>query len=776
MSKKSFLGLNTIKSKLFWVIIPLYIILGFYVLFISYATPFLSIELKERNGQWEIEKLAYKDWAEKEQISIGDIVLSINETKISNIPYIQYDPSIRGANRISIQKSNGQILNINVHHLDIPRQFYMQVIFPSIYYLIAFCITLYLYFWKRNIKHINFLIVFILTVSLAYISSGASAQMNSIGLIVNSSCLLLCLILLLHFSKNYFMLLKIKWPFIDNINYLYTIPIFSITLRLIRLAQPKFASIDSLIILSIFLIILALILWILIYGYLKYRLIQLKILIIGLVLPFLPFLLLFVLPEVLFKQPILSADICALFLLLIPFNFIFMQLAERLFDITYYVTRFRYYLTISIFFTLWLLTGLNVLPGNLIVKEILLNFLFIFLSIIVFLYIKSKIDYYKRKVLFPTNGDYIHKLYAIIEKIGKSHKIDDMLNILITEIALHLELTDVSISTYDLQKKQFILTKNSISSLEKSTDVSIIIKLKPGEIVKKDHVYIAYVNEDATLKRVLLIGHRNTIRLKEEELLWLELLLSYTNSFIENTKVIEELLKELKQVQKSERKNELTWFKKLLWLRIDEEKFLIAQELHDDILQDYLHIARQVELLIHEKNSTTIQSKQIALHKQMVCSIEVLRSYCETLKPPFLCKMGLYIALEQLVHSTSERAKFKLISTLDRLYLEDEKLNLVIYRLFQELLNNALKHSQATTVSILLKELNNGFELIYSDDGVGCDMHQILQSNSLGIQGMQERVEAFNGQFIIDSHLNKGMHIRIIIIERSETNDYSTYS
>ena len=103
-------------------------------------------------------------------------------------------------------------------------------------------------------------------------------------------------------------------------------------------------------------------------------------------------------------------------------------------------------------------------------------------------------------------------------------------------------------------------------------------------------------------------------------------------------------------------------------------------------------------------------------------------------------------------------------------------MNLMIYRLFQEVLNNALKHSYATAVEIHLKEMNDGFEIIYSDDGVGCHVEDIIVAESMGIRGMQERVKAFNGHFYIDSQLNQGMSIRIAVKEGSETHDYHAHS
>lgn len=96
------------------------------------------------------------------------------------------------------------------------------------------------------------------------------------------------------------------------------------------------------------------------------------------------------------------------------------------------------------------------------------------------------------------------------------------------------------------------------------------------------------------------MDHNKSIYLKDEELLWLELLLLYLNNFIENTKMVEELLNQLKHMKEADNR-QLPWLNKLLWLRFEEEKYQLAQELHDTILQEQLHIAREMGVLMHTK-------------------------------------------------------------------------------------------------------------------------------------------------------------------------------
>ncbi|WP_144788869.1 ATP-binding protein [Lysinibacillus fusiformis] len=746
--------------------------LGLYLNFVNYSAPYIEIGVEEKDGKWLVSQLYYKDWAKGQNISIGDVILNVDDGPIAELNQLKYKSKILSANDLTIMKPDGKIINIHIKHLDIPQQFFYVLIVPACYYLLTLFVALYLYFKQRNTRLTDLLILFILTVSLAYVSSGVSGRLDVIGIIVNRTTMLLCLVILLHFLRNYFSFMKTKWVFTNNIRFFYLMPLIGFILACIGAVFPASNDMLSNIVLFLFLILLIIILGILLISYFKYSSPQLKILLSSIMIPFLPFLFLYVLPKILFHTYILSSEISSLFLLLIPFSFIFTQLAERLFDIEYHITRLRYYVIFSLIFTLWFTVGLYFIAGQYLKITVMSGVsFFTFSSLVILFYVKEKVDYRKRKILFSTKGDYIHQLYTAVDKIGKTIKIDELLEKFAYEVSVHLELEDVFVLTYNYDTNEFYT--NSGERILIHPDTMDDIRL--GEIRKIDKIYLAFLHQDAHYKRALVLGHNNTIHLKDEELLWLELLLLYVNNFIENTKMVEELLEELKHMKQAD-DGQLPWLNKLLWLRFEEEKYQLAQELHDTNLQEQLHIAREVDVLVNAKDTTDIQEKLAKIHKQMVDSLHELRTYCENLKPPLLDTLGLNAALEKLIRKVQERANFVLIYSIDRLYLEDERMNLMIYRLFQELLNNALKHSYATAVEIHLKEMNDGFEIIYSDDGVGCHVEDIIVAESMGIRGMQERVKAFNGHFYIDSQLNQGMSIRIAVKEGSETHDYHAHS
>jgi len=770
------LVLNLIKKTWLWLAISFYIVTGLYLLNITYSSPALNIQIEENDGQWLVVEPYFKKWANNNNLTSGDIILEIDGiqtnqfTNIKYIKYIKYYSVIRTANELKIMKPNGQVFEIQIKHLDIPQQFYYLLIVPACYYVLTLLITIYLNYKQKNTKLINLLILFILTVSLAYVSSGASSRLNAVGIIVNRSSMLLCLTLLIHFLKEYFKFLKIEWLFFYNIKVLYIIPIFAIILSIFSIKHPSTHFQHSFIILGIFFLLLTIILSIMIIGYIKNKTPQLKVLLSSILIPFLPFLFLYALPKILFQKHLLSAEICSLFLMLIPFSFIFMQLTERIFDMEYFITRLRHYFNFSFAFTIWLMIGLYWIT-DLSISRMTEIFFFTFLSLIALFYIKEKIDYRKRKILFSTKGDYIHRLYTTVDSIGRVVKIEDLLERFVQEISLHLEIHHVYVLTYDFHTHAVTSTSKLKEYTQNQVDEVFIEQLRLGDIKKTAHFYVAFIHQDTNYKRILVVDHNQSIYLKEEELLWLELVLLYLNNFIENTKMVEGLLEQLKHMKAAD-KSQLPWLNKLLWLRFEEEKYQLAQELHDTNLQEQLHIAREMDVLVRTKNTDDLQTKLSKIHEHMLASLNDLRGYCENLKPPLLDTLGLNAALEKLIQKIHKRAEFVLVYTIDRLYLEDERLNLMIYRLFQELLNNALKHSYADTVEINLFETEDGFEINYSDNGVGCKMDDIILADSMGIRGMQERVQAFNGQFSINTNLGEGMSIQIIVNEGNTSTTY----
>jgi signal transduction histidine kinase len=88
-------------------------------------------------------------------------------------------------------------------------------------------------------------------------------------------------------------------------------------------------------------------------------------------------------------------------------------------------------------------------------------------------------------------------------------------------------------------------------------------------------------------------------------------------------------------------------------------------------------------------------------------------------------------------------------------------LELMLYRVSQELLANILKHAKASQTTIQINQSNSKIMLMVEDDGRGFDNNTIQQG--IGLRGIRERVKLFAGTIQIDSHPKKGTTTVIII-------------
>jgi two-component system sensor histidine kinase UhpB len=132
------------------------------------------------------------------------------------------------------------------------------------------------------------------------------------------------------------------------------------------------------------------------------------------------------------------------------------------------------------------------------------------------------------------------------------------------------------------------------------------------------------------------------------------------------------------------------------------------------------------------------------------------------LHPLILTELGLKATLEDLLHHWEVRHA----PTVFTLHYDDavdqleQTIVIQIFRVIQESLTNIVRHAQASQVDISLQINSESDTLILSitDDGVGCDLEQIL--SGFGLLGMKERIKLLGGDFKIQSQINKGLQIK----------------
>jgi len=204
---------------------------------------------------------------------------------------------------------------------------------------------------------------------------------------------------------------------------------------------------------------------------------------------------------------------------------------------------------------------------------------------------------------------------------------------------------------------------------------------------------------------------------------------------------------------------------------LEEEKNRFAGLLHDSIGQTLLLIKLNLQnnkRIIKNEIDKEEYSRTIDLLDS--CIVEVKQT-ARGLRPLNLDELGLITALNAMCNKVIKECSIKV-----ELRLPSKPINLnkdvevCIFMVSQEAINNIIKHSRANEFSLSLTVENESVTLIISDDGIGFKPNKLVNdkyvSDGLGLLSMQDRVERLNGNFHIDSSHNNGT----VIIADFETN------
>ena len=201
----------------------------------------------------------------------------------------------------------------------------------------------------------------------------------------------------------------------------------------------------------------------------------------------------------------------------------------------------------------------------------------------------------------------------------------------------------------------------------------------------------------------------------------------------------------------------------LVGAREDERKHL-ARELHDGVSQRMAVLALEVARLLQDGSTFPGRARESLQGIQQ--SIDELADDCHQLArglhPSILDDLGLRAALESECTAFSKQYD---IST--RFIAEDvpasipEDVQLCIYRVVQESLQNVAKHAEADEVLVTLSGREKRLTLSVSDNGKGFDSAQVRGRGGLGLVSVKERVRLVNGSFSVSSQPGNGTELEV---------------
>lgn len=196
----------------------------------------------------------------------------------------------------------------------------------------------------------------------------------------------------------------------------------------------------------------------------------------------------------------------------------------------------------------------------------------------------------------------------------------------------------------------------------------------------------------------------------------------------------------------------------------DNERKRMAAQLHDGIGQllsaANMNLNFLSELKKDESHFSTVLRKTQSV---LADAISDVRTLSHQIMPNMLIRNSLPDALQDLVAKTSS-PNLMIELNIEGLRKDlNQTLQVVLFRVIQECLNNTIKHAHASKVQITLTQ-NDGFvDVLYTDNGVGFNVEKAIAAGGLGVENIRSRIEMLKGTYTLQSEKHHGTKVQMKI-------------
>jgi two-component system sensor histidine kinase ComP len=739
-------------------------ILVLYFTILNLQCPLIGINVVEKNGETFVKEIYEFGWAKNHNIQVHDRVLKVDgKPPLSHFTVRQYN-AIEQAKTVTIQRGN-QIQTFTIsYESNLISQFMYYLILPISFFIFVISLSVFLLRLQARDKPATVLIYFLLLAGLCYISASLSAKYETIGRQIFIGTFLFLPVVFLHFLYDYFEKEKKVWFTKKIVFLLYG---FSFMMFVVSLMSLSFRSIiEKKLILSTFFINMTMILALLGKGFVRLKKDEqqhtVKGLFFAIGLSVAPFIFFYSLPILLIGQWVLPAELTVTSLFVLPSVFLYLICTDRLFRLQFSINRFVYYAFLSLLpaFLVTLLYAKFVNEARRLVELALLCLLIYVINILA-LYLKGCFDRTLRARLYVQKDFYQESIYRIGETLKKQRNMQEVIQLLEKEVREVLNIENLTFiqSLVENIQTPFHCDEKEWMKLTKKMDGQ---PLSIGKIIENQSLFAVLIGWFRQIPLILVGKKKHPIPFRAEQKDWLSTIVYYASITIENMLKVEDFIKELDSLK--ERSNSV-WLTRLIFQWSEKERRKLAIDLHDTILQDLIVLKRKVESLRLQNMRMEEMKKQLNdIGEEIVDMIDLTREICHELRPPFLSQIGLKEAIGQLIQRFQLRANIKIEWNVHLSAKLEEERELAIYRIIQELLNNALKHSRASHIQLTLEAQNEEIQLHYVDNGIGMDMEKLNHCDGkLGLFGIKERVQGLGGTCKMTSQLGEGLHIVVTI-------------
>jgi len=737
--------------------------LWFAYIMVSYA--YIGSDIQKIGDDWSVFRV---DGKVKTGLMVGDIILKVNEQDVDTFPSVTRWHTLEQAKTILASRDGIEFLidMSEFRNLSLPDTLGLSGQIFSLF------VAALLFRWMASSKSAQTLALIFLIIGITFMSLGASIRGDVLGKLLIGTCLPLLPVSLLHFFIIFFNEkggLNLGHRFLK---YLYAAVLLNLLVfwawTIINASYFIFLSSYKLVV-PFFIFGVFLNLVFLSYLFIKHRKANrtasnlIKMVWIFLIISFTPLICFSFTSRILFGYYWVDSFYTSWAILFFPLSFTYLLATKKLYDIDLVVRRIT------------LTTALSLIPSGMIVGIVAVLYpdepdasrLFIafILCVVLLSLILYSFEYFTTKlerVMFPRKYHLQEALKKIAKNLGFISSFRELKDIILVDIIRTLQVFGGSI-VFQYKDSREVISEGDIDTAEVERLVESGMLEHP---LFTCHVLVR--NEEYTCYLILTEKKTNT-HLGFEETQWLSLITSYLAVSLENIHLIRKLTMKLEQLAahlpQEGASADFAWFRKLMFELQEKERVRIATDLHDTTMQDLFFLKRRCTSLIEKGDLTPVDLAQMNGIIDYIDVINMnLRQSCFELHPYLLQEIGLIRTIEKLVELEAAAADFKIefLTTMSHaIEACDMETKRHLFRVVQELLNNAKKHSQASRVKLEISALSARLVLSYEDDGIGFDTSDTVMreigSAQTGVEYMKSRILSLNGHFKLTSSKGQGM-------------------
>lgn len=201
-------------------------------------------------------------------------------------------------------------------------------------------------------------------------------------------------------------------------------------------------------------------------------------------------------------------------------------------------------------------------------------------------------------------------------------------------------------------------------------------------------------------------------------------------------------------------------------LAVIRERQRLARELHDSVAQSLYSLvllAEAARRLAAVQDLQRVEEAIARLGEIGQQALKEMRLLVYELRPLGLGEEGLIRALQQRLDAVERRAGVDVYLSVEGTVELPETVEVELYRIVQEALNNALKHAAATTVTVQIRAQEEHVEIEVVDNGRGFALDAAEAKGGMGLTGMQERAERLGGSLVVLSSPGNGTRVKVTL-------------